>query len=163
MGVGLAGSVVGGSPITGYAYRYKAVASTPWTLDWPAEASLSTTGPIVSSLTNQTAYTFEVRAYNAVGPGAVAEASATPQARTCPITGPSAPTVAENATGVVGQYTVGGAGCGSVSWLALGGADAGAGALQGAGATRSLHFLNTPDYETKPTVAMANEDNSTAS
>ncbi len=34
---------------------------------------------IVSSLTNGTAYTFGVRAYNAVGPGAVATASATPR------------------------------------------------------------------------------------
>ncbi len=59
----------------------------------------------------------------------------------------AAPTVAENATGAVGQYTVGGAGCGSVAWLALGGADASAFALQGVGASRSLHFRTTPDYE----------------
>ena len=59
--------------------------------------------------------------------------------------------MAENATGTVGQYTVGGAGCGSVSWLALGGADASAFALQGAetAASRSLHFVSAPDYETK--------------
>ena len=63
----------GGASISRYEYRYKGSGS--WS-DWtPVGTSTSAT---VSSLTNNTAYSFEVRAVNSAGNGASASASATP-------------------------------------------------------------------------------------
>ena len=147
----------GDSPITGYQVRSYPGAQPPSAGEgWSAvPGGWSARDTTLGGLTNDTAYAFEVVAENRVGRGERAEASATPQATsraaTCTLTGPATPTVAEHATGAVGQYTVAGAGCGSVAWLALGGADADAGAfaVQGAETARSLHFLNAPDYEVK--------------
>ena len=70
----------GGSPISGYEYRQSADGGTTWQPDWTAIADSDgeTTGHTVGDLTNGTAYTFEVRAVNAVGTGAVRAATATP-------------------------------------------------------------------------------------
>ncbi len=60
----------GGSPLTGYQYQYRP-GGTGWT-------DVSATSATVSGLTNGTAYTFEVRAVNGVGAGAVSQTAATP-------------------------------------------------------------------------------------
>ena len=63
----------GGSALTGYQFRGGLV--TSWLPAPPTE-----TGPATfSSLTNGTEYTFEVRAVNANGEGAVASVKATPR------------------------------------------------------------------------------------
>ena len=74
----------GGSAITKYQYRYKADSGSfgNWT-DVPDGSDAGTetgdeTGVTVTSLTNGTAYTFEVRAVNGEGNGAAATATATP-------------------------------------------------------------------------------------
>ena len=140
----------GGSPIERYKVRYFPSADRLGGIGWTeVPGGWSARDTTLVGLTNETAYVFRVVAENGVGRGDRAGVEATPQAPACSITGPATPTVAENATGVVGQYTVAGAGCGSVAWLALGGAAAGAFALQGAETARSLHFLNAPDYEVK--------------
>ena len=71
-----------GSAITGYEYRQSTDGGTNWSVDWTALAGsgASTTKDTVESLTNGTAYTFEVRAVNGVGEGPESnQASATPQ------------------------------------------------------------------------------------
>ena len=70
----------GGSPITGYTYRYRAGA--PWQPSADGTTLTATTFYIrdtISSLTNDTVYTFEVWANNAQGKGVVAEGTATPR------------------------------------------------------------------------------------
>ena len=74
------------SAITKYQYRYKAGDGSfgNWT-DVPDSDDSGTdlddeTGATVTSLTNDTAYTFEVRAVNGVGDGAAASVAATPAA-----------------------------------------------------------------------------------
>ena len=66
----------GGSPVTGYEYRYAAGDGVPdGTLWQDAGTELSTT---VTGLTNGQQYAFEVRALNSAGPGAAAMTTATP-------------------------------------------------------------------------------------
>ena len=66
----------GGSPVTGYDYRYAAGDGVPdGTLWQDAGTELSTT---VTGLENETPYGFEVRALNSAGPGAAAMTTATP-------------------------------------------------------------------------------------
>ena len=66
----------GGTPVTGYEYRYAAGAAVPERTQWQsAELNLEWT---VTGLTNGRQYVFEVRARNRVGPGAPAKAVATP-------------------------------------------------------------------------------------
>ena len=105
----------------------------------------------IGGLTNKTAYVFRVFAETALGSGIRAEVEATPKAPVCSLEGPSAATVAENTatTEAVATYTLRGADCGLAAWLALGGTDASAFALQGSGTSRTLHFGTSPDYETK--------------
>ena len=138
----------GGAAITSYTYRYKASGGS-WPDSWTSAGT--STSQTVTSLTNGTAYSFEVRAVNSYGDGTVASAEATPQATVCSLTGPTGPTVAENATASVGTYTVGG-GCGASSSWTLGGTDAGSFELQtvqGSSSSRTLHFRSTPNYEVK--------------
>ena len=141
----------GGSSITGYAYRYSDDGGTTWERDWPTQADGTTTSTVVDGLTNETTYTFQVRAHNNIGAGPAAEETATPKAPVCSITGPTAATVAENTptTTAVGTYTLSGKDCGVAVWLTLGGTDQSAFQLQGSGTARTLHFLAAPDYETK--------------
>ena len=76
----------GGSPITGYEFRYGSTSPTTWTDAEPAWAVVSggssVRGQIVAGLTNGTAYTFAVRAVNAMGKGAARRVSATPDVST---------------------------------------------------------------------------------
>ncbi len=79
----------GGRPLTGHEYRVSTVAGT-WAAWTPIPASAADgahrTSYTVSGLTNGTTYTFQVRAGNAVGPGA-----ASPAARATPVTVPAVP------------------------------------------------------------------------
>ena len=66
----------GGSPVTGYEYRYAAGTSVPEDTPWQsAGLNLERT---VAELTNGQQYAFEVRALNSAGPGAAARTAATP-------------------------------------------------------------------------------------
>ena len=72
----------GGSPITRYQYRYSSNSHSTWTESEPAWADVtggsSARSQTVSSLANDTEYTFEVRAVNAEGEGPASRVSATP-------------------------------------------------------------------------------------
>ena len=66
----------GGSPVTGYEYRYAAGQAVPGDVGWrDAGTELTAT---VSGLENETGYALEVRARNRVGPGEAAVTTATP-------------------------------------------------------------------------------------
>ena len=66
----------GGSPVTGYGYRYAAGQAVPEDVTWrDAGTELTAT---VSGLENETRYTFEVRARNRVGPGETSGTTALP-------------------------------------------------------------------------------------
>ena len=76
----------GGSAVTEYEYRHAEGTSVPDETAWQsAGTSLTAT---VDSLTNDTAYAFEVRAVNAVGEGEAATVTGTPREQA---TAPSAP------------------------------------------------------------------------
>ena len=66
----------GGSPVTGYEYRYAAGQAVPEDVTWrDAGTELTATA---SGLENETGYALEVRARNRVGPGEAAVTTATP-------------------------------------------------------------------------------------
>ena len=66
----------GGTPVTGYEYRFAAGDAVPEDIPWrEAEADRTAT---VTGLENETRYTFEVRARNRVGPGESSRATALP-------------------------------------------------------------------------------------
>ena len=66
----------GGTPVTGYEYRYAPGEAVPAEISWrEADGDLTVT---VTGLENETRYTFEVRARNRVGPGEVTMATALP-------------------------------------------------------------------------------------
>ncbi len=87
--------------ITGYEYRVGTTSAgvTTWSPDWGdvSGSDATTTSYTVTGLTNDTAYTFEVRAVNASGDGTAASATATPIA----VPGAPAGLWAEPATGQV--------------------------------------------------------------
>ena len=70
-----------GSPLTGYEYRQSSDGGGTWSPDWgPVPGSDgSTTSHTPMGLTNDTEYTFEVRAVNGAGEGASASDTATPE------------------------------------------------------------------------------------
>ena len=75
-----------GSGVTGHEYRYKTDGSYPesWTpIDDSAPGGANVSGFTVTGLTNETAYTFQLRAVNAVGGGAAAEVTVTPMSEIC--------------------------------------------------------------------------------
>ena len=75
-----------GSGVTGHEYRYKTVGSYPesWTpIDDSAPGGANVSGVTVTGLTNETAYSFQLRAVNAVGGGAAAEVTVTPMSEIC--------------------------------------------------------------------------------
>ena len=71
------------SSITKYQYRVSSDGGTSWSPDWTdiSESSASTTSHTVTPLDNGTEYTFEVRAVNPTGNGAVSRDTATPNPR----------------------------------------------------------------------------------
>ena len=80
--VGLAWSVPadnGGSPVTGYEYRYAAGAAVPEGTPWQSAGLIHQL--TVTGLTNGLQYAFEVRARNRVGEGEARGALATPMGR----------------------------------------------------------------------------------
>ena len=66
--------------ITGYQYRQSTDSGSNWSPDWTniTGSDKNTTSHTVTSLTNDTVYTFEIRAVNATGNGTSASVSATP-------------------------------------------------------------------------------------
>ena len=81
----------GGSAITGYEYRQQAGANAfgVWLL--VPGSDVNTRSYTVTSLTNKTQYTFEVRAVNVVGVGTSARVSSTPDLIVAPLRVPDAP------------------------------------------------------------------------
>ena len=75
------------STITHYQYRVSADGSTSWTPDWTnmPDSGRSTTRFTVTGLTNDTTYTFEVRAVNAGGESGAATDTATPKDLSPPV------------------------------------------------------------------------------
>ena len=148
----------GGSSITGYAYRYSDDGGTTWERDWPTQADGTTTSAVVDGLTNETTYTFQVRAHNNVGAGPAAEETATPEAsnQAPTLTGPASPSGNENSTNSLGTYTARDSDGDGLTW-SLAGTDASTFELQEPAAegesateeTRTLHFRSAPDYEAK--------------
>ena len=94
----------GGSPITGYTYRYSPDGGTTWLPSADGTTVDETTPPYVrdtiNELINGTEYTFEVWANNDQGAGAVAEEKATPGVV------PPVPTDGLSATAGLNQITV---------------------------------------------------------
>ena len=75
------------STITHYQYRVSADGGTNWTPDWTTmpDSGRSTTRFTVTGLTNDTTYTFEVRAVNAGGESGAATDTATPRDLSPPV------------------------------------------------------------------------------
>ena len=91
----------GGTAITGHQYCQKenatdTCAEADWTdISDSAPGEANATGYTVTSLTNGTAYTFRVRAVNAVGGGSESDAvTRTPSSTTSPATSPTVSTIA---------------------------------------------------------------------
>ena len=100
----LAPSSDGGAAITRYEYRYKTTGTYP--ANWTNAGGSTARSVTVSSLTNDTPHTFQVRAVNSAGPGTASEVIATPTTAT---TEPGAPR-SLNASAGDGRVTL--------SWLA---------------------------------------------
>ncbi len=81
----------GGSAISNYEYRQSADGGSNWSPDWTDVAgSADTTSKTISGLTDDTAYTFHVRAAYSEGGGEYAALQATPPGGAV-VTGPDAP------------------------------------------------------------------------
>ena len=133
-----------GSSILRYEYSYR---SGNWT---PVSGGAAARRQLVTGLTNGTAYTFEVRAVNAVGAGTASQATATPnQPNRAPTitSGPTQVSFAENGSGTVATYTASDPDGDAISWSKTG-ADASAFRLSSSGV---LTFQSTPNYEAKST------------
>ena len=115
----------GDASITGYEIRRKAGSGAYGSWSDISGSGANTTSHSVTSLTNGTAYTFELRAENASGAGAGAEVSATPKAIPGLVTGVMATATgaataslswtAPASGGAVDSYTVSGSGTIAVS------------------------------------------------
>ena len=142
-----------GSSIQHYEYRRS---GGSWsTVSGGASARSQT----VSSLTNDTEYTFEVRAVNGVGSGSAASVSATPvQPNRAPsVSGPEEPSGNENSTSSLGTYTASDDDDDTLTW-SLSGSDKSAFELKGSSNTsRTLHFRSAPNYEAKSSYAVTVE------
>ena len=144
-------SRLGGLTLQRYEYRHRASGGR-WS-DWTS-AGLATE-QTVSSLTNGTEYTFEVRAVNEAGEGLVAQTTATPiQPNRAPtLTGPEDPSGNENSTSSLGTYTASDPDDDTLTW-SLSGSDDSAFELKGSGTSRTLHFDSAPNYEAKSSYAV---------
>ena len=87
-----------GSAIERHELRYSADGGNTWNPDWTAEPPRE---QIIRNLLNETEYTFQMRAKNAVGYSTVAEVTVTPQH---PILGPTALSSAENSEDRLATY-----------------------------------------------------------
>ncbi len=67
-----------------YQYRYAPGATVPDGTAWSNAKVCTTSATLIDGLTNGTAYAFEVRAVNPVGPGPPTTATATPMTVACP-------------------------------------------------------------------------------
>ena len=134
-----------GAAIDRYEYRRR-----PGSQTWARAGGGKARKKTVTGLTNNTTYTFYLRARNTAGEGAADSVKATPKAPPCTLTltGPGSVSYAENGAGSVGTYTAGASNCGSLTW-SRSGSDASAFGLSGSGSSRSLRFNSAPDYETK--------------
>ena len=75
----------GNSAITHYSYRVRQTTSNTWSPDWTnVTGGASARSQTVTSLTNNTNYTFELRAVNGDGDGPAASVTATPTPPTAP-------------------------------------------------------------------------------
>ena len=119
------GAVSNGAAITGYEHRRRPNAqgaAQRWTA-WgqvPVEEedqARDARSLVVSSLSNGTEYSFEVRAVNGVGPGVAADTTATPMACLATVAGPDSVRVRERAPGdsVIAVFTVTGCGGSAVT------------------------------------------------
>ncbi len=146
----------GGEPITGYEYRQSADGGTNWQPDWTAIANsdAETTGHTVDGLLNDTQYTFEVRAINNIGKGAVLQATATPVSSNRPpvLTGFAEAWVSEGLIRVT-TYRASDPDKDSLVW-SLAGADAAAFELFGSGQARALRLKTPPDFEQQATYTL---------
>ena len=146
-----------GAWITSYQYqRSTDNGNTWWPPDWreiPGSGAATTTYA-ETELSSDTTYTFEVRAVNAVGEGPASNQDSaqpvTPGACELSLGGSTSVDYAENGTDAVGTYTVTrSSACDAtlrLTWSRAGD-DSSAFQLQGAGASRSLHFNASPNYE----------------
>ena len=139
-----------GAAVDRYEYRYRSGAS--WSgRSWHTVAGGGGARTVtVSSLTNGTEYTFQVRAHNAKGDGDADTERATPVNRAPSVSGPATPTVPER-TKLVDSYSGSDPDPGdAISWL-LGDTDASHFELKTAavmpGSRRELHFKNNPDFD----------------
>ena len=87
-----------GSVIERHELRYSADGGNTWNPDWTAEPPRE---QIIRNLLNETEYTFQMRAKNAVGYSTVAEVTVTPQH---PILGPTPLSSAENSEDRLATY-----------------------------------------------------------
>ena len=135
----------GSSAITSYEYRVSADGKTTWSPDWTDAGNVFEKE--ISSLTNGTEYTFQVRAVNAVGKGETAETAATPVANNAPrFTSAAAPSVAENTTAVLTVAATDDDADDDVTGYALqGGADQSKFTFDPS--TRELVFVSAPNFE----------------
>ena len=127
-----------GSPITGYKYRQSADGGTTCDRGWTTATSPLTRNPLV----NDTEYTFQMRARNAVGDGPAAMADPPPANRKPVLSGPDSVWFAENGTDTVATYPATDADEDRLRW-SLGGVDAAAFEMRG----DTLRFQAPPDYE----------------
>ena len=149
-----------GSPITHYKYRHRIDEdNTSWDPDWTQipGSDAQTTSYTIDNLTNGTTYRFRVHAVNEVGEGRGALVLATPVQPNRPpeLAGPSTALVDENSTDAVATYEATDPDDDELTWT-LTGADASAFRLDhdATGTTSTLHFQDTPDFETQQTYAV---------
>ena len=126
-----------GAWISGYSLRDR-LAKGSWSTWAAVPGGGSARDTTLTGLTNDTLYTFEVRATNRVGSGDSSQVSARPQKLA--VAGPDSVRFAENGTDTVAVYRVPSAG-GSWTW-SLGGADSSA-----FSAGDTLRFARAPDFE----------------
>ena len=91
----------GGSAITSYSYRVRQTSSATWSPDWTdVTGGGIARSQTVTGLTNNTSYTFELRAVNGEGDSSSVSATATP------VSGNTVPGVPRNFTATVGNAQV---------------------------------------------------------
>ena len=149
-----------GAPIRHYEGRYypEDPADPPadrewsgWTKAPPEDATARR--QVVTGLTNDTLYTFEVRAVNGVGPGGAADTTATPRACAATVSGPDSVLVRERAPAdsVIAAFTVTGCGGSAVTadrWEITGAdAETRRDTLQIDGSGQVSFKHEAPDYE----------------